>query len=147
METFRENIVEVVRVPAFMMDNNIRENIFSILKISEGTCNSHGCVTRIISLDDTLEATLHPFDSDAHFTVRYTCDMFKPSKGNTYNGMVYKSYDDGLLIDVEGYPNIRIMTKQPQTPPQIGQYVRVEIHDIVFKNNAFTGIGEVIPDV
>jgi DNA-directed RNA polymerase subunit E'/Rpb7 len=145
MQTVRENIVEIVKVPAFMMDKSICENILSILKIAEGTCNIRGCVTKIVSLDDTIEAVLYPFDSDAHFTVRYTCDIFKPSTGNVYNGMVYKSYDEGLLVDIEGYPNIRIMTKQPTTKkPTIGQYVKVKIQDIVFKNSVFTGLGCVV---
>ena len=147
METFHESIVEIVKVPAYMMDSKIRENIMSILRIKEGTCNSNGCITRIVSLDDTLEAILHPFDPDAHVTVRYTCEMFRPSAGNVYNGMVYKSYDEGLLIDIEGYPCVRILVHQASSErPTIGQYVNVKIQDIVFKNDTFTGIGCIVSD-
>lgn len=142
METFHENIVENVKVPAFMMNTNIRENLMSILRIKEGTCTSRGCIVRITSLDNVPEAILYPFDSDAFFTVHYTCEVFKPCVGNVYNGIVYKSYDEGLLIDVEGYPNIRILTAQSSSEkPNVGQRVDVKIQDIVFKNDSFTGIG------
>lgn len=149
METIRETVVETIRVPAFMMNTNIRDNIMSILRIAQGTCRMNGCITDIVSLDDIIEATLYPFDSDAHVTVRYTYDVFKPSVGNVYNGIVYKSYDEGLLIDIEGYPTLRIMTKQPddtEKKPTIGQYVRVMIEEIRVRNNEFTILGCVVVD-
>jgi DNA-directed RNA polymerase subunit E'/Rpb7 len=148
METTRETTVEIVRIPAFLMDANIRENVLSILRMAQGTCRINGCITSIVSLDNINEAIIYPFDSDVHLTVRYTYESFKPSVGNVYNGMVYKSYDDGLLINIEGYTTLRVMTKQPTVKNKliIGQYVRVEIEDIHFRNEnkAFTILGRVI---
>lgn len=139
----RLNIEEKIRVPPHLLNRDVEKNIFSILRSKEGTCTKDGCIVKILSCDKIGEANIYCYDSYVYFNVDYTCDVFKPQNGNTYQGIIFRSYDDGILVDVEGCQTVRIMCQARQRN-NIGDRVSIYIESVVLSNGSYIGTGKIV---
>lgn len=136
-------IKEKIRVPPDLLNRDVKKNIMSILRSKEGTCTKDGCIVKIVECDEIGEANIYCYDSNVYFHVEYTCDVFKPENTNTYQGMIFKSYEDGILADIEGCQMVRILCpacKHKNT----GDRVSIRIDNVVLSNGSYIGTGIIV---
>lgn len=133
---------EVLNVLPRMLDENIAQHILALLKAKEGSCTSLGCIISIVSVDEIYDAEVLLCDARVKFCVRYTFQLLRLIRNTVYTGVVYKVYTEGMLVDVEGMPSIRVMTNCSGAAP--ADTVRLLLKDFMFVNNAYTGMGVVV---
>lgn len=133
---------ELLNVYPWMLNADIKRHILTILKSKEGTCTSLGCIISIVSIDEIGDAEVKLCDKFVKFCVRYTFQLLKLERNKIYTGIVYKVYSEGMLVDIEGIPGLRVMTNYTaNTEPSA--VVNLILKDFVFTDNSYTGIGVV----
>lgn len=127
-----------------MLSHKIRAEILSLLKTTkEGTCTKkYGYIVRVISLDEIHDARFCIADKTNHFTVIYTINSFIPVIGDVYSATVFKTYTEGILANIEGYNNVRVLL--PPGPQKCDDMVRVLLKAIQFTNNTFMGVCDIV---
>lgn len=118
--TAREKVI----VPSHMLCKNFRQNIYSILRLKEGTCNRNEIILKIRSVDKIHGGKVHTADANNHFDVEYSYESVVPLVGETYNGTVFKSYQTGIIVII--FNSIKIMTA-PDGTLKPGDVVRVKL--------------------
>ena len=64
-----------------------------------------------------------------------------PSKGDVYDATVFKSYADGLLVTLDVYPSIKILTSPGKF--EIGDRVKIVLGETMFHGDTCTGVGSI----
>lgn len=135
---------EIVKVPSMMLTKDLRKNILSILcSTKEGTCTKkNGCILRIVELVEIIDALICTADKSNHFKVTYSYISFIPEIGIEYSASVFKSYQDGIIVIVNGYPSIKVLV--PPGKYSCGDDVKVVIHELQFVDDSFMGVGDIM---
>lgn len=137
----RTTVTELIKVPSSMLNTDLKNNIMMLLRAKEGTCTKkHGCILTIVSIDRIYSARICVADAMNHCLVEYTYDSFMPVVDVVYNATVFKSYSEGILLNINGCSSIRALTNPGPYKP--GDSVHVTLKEIQYSDDAYMCVGD-----
>lgn len=127
-----------------MLTKDLRQNILSILRATkEGTCTKkNGCILNIVELLEIYDAKICIADRTNHFNVKYSFTTFMPEVDVEYSASVFKTYADGIIALVKGYPSVRVLVGPGKY--SCGDDIKVKLRELQFIDESIMGVGDII---
>lgn len=97
---------------------------------------------KIVELVDIAEAKICIADKTNHFKVVYSYISFMPKIEVEYSASVFKSYQDGIIVYIEGCPSIKVLVSPGKY--SCGDDVKVIIRELQFVDESFMGVGDIM---
>ena len=87
------------------LDDTIHTYLLNYLRTRlEGTCSlQRGCIVRVHSLDEIVDAWVSRANGRSMFSVKYTADVFKPVPGERHSGEICMIFEHGLLVTLPSH--------------------------------------------
>lgn len=135
------SVTDVVKIPSNMLTEELKSNILVILRNQIGYCtNTYGCILKILSLDEIIDAKICMIDGTNHFKITYTIEAFKPLINVEYSATVYKSYLEGVLVYIENCMSIKALIEPFKC--EEGDTIRIILTELQLSDGKFIATGK-----